>query len=197
MLLPDDLVWFYDPLDLKREVILDCFSYVEKVNAVLTRAVCPSRQLKLWDWHPEDFEVVWEIGSAGCTGVSQHSTLLWDVVLVFPHPTASCQGFAFPTPSLHTVLSLPVPKYLPNNSMLLWLGFDPQGASFLKNYLCMKNTENSTFRGTALFRNQFTLTDSSKVKETMLSFLGGILQFARFTYRWRRSFMERLVHSLS
>lgn len=40
----------------------------------------------------------------------------------------------------------------------------------------MKNMEKSTFRGTALFRNQFALTDSSKVKETMLSFLG-ILQF--------------------
>lgn len=174
-------VWFYDPLHLKREVILDCFSYVDEVNAVLTGAACPCGQLELWECHPEDFEVVWEIGSAGWTGVSQHSTLLWNVVLLFPHPAASCQCFAFPTHSLHIVLSLtqavPVPKCLPNNSMQLCLVLIVRELSSFKMSFGMKNMEKSTFRGTALFRNQFALTDSSKAKETMLSFLGGILQF--------------------
>lgn len=127
-------VWFYDPLNLKTKVILDCSSYVEKVNAVLTWATCPCGQLELWDFHPEDFDVVWQYW-VGRGFIAFNIILRCDICI----STASWQFFSFPTPSLYIVLSLiqavPVPKYLPNNFILLWLGFDPQGAIFLLNEL--------------------------------------------------------------
>lgn len=63
---------------------------------------------------------------------------------------------------------------IPSCSGLVWI---LRELSSLKMSFGMKNTENSTFRDMASFRNQFAFTDSSKVKETMLSFVGRILQF--------------------
>lgn len=88
-------------------------------------------------------------------------------VLLFPHSF-----------TLHCSLSdtgSSSPK-IPSQQFHLALVLILRELSSFKTRFGMKNMEKFTFRGTALFRNQFALIDSSKVKETMLSF-SGILQF--------------------